>query len=53
MKSLSQTINEKLKIRKSTSNIKRFELYSEIEITKIINTKTKDVLFEGHLIATI
>jgi hypothetical protein len=26
---------------------------SEIEITKIINTKTKDVLFEGHLIATI
>ena len=30
MKSLSQTINEKLKIRKSTSNIKRFELYSEV-----------------------
>ena len=31
MKSLTQIINEKLKIRKSTSNnIKRFELYSEI-----------------------
>lgn len=26
---------------------------SEIEITKIINTKTKDVLFEGHLICNI
>lgn len=26
---------------------------SEIEITKIINTKTKDVLFEGHLICNV
>ena len=26
---------------------------SEIEITKIINTKTKDVIFEGHLICEI
>lgn len=26
---------------------------SEIEITKIINTKTKDVIFEGHLICKI
>ena len=25
----------------------------EIEIIKIINTETKDILFEGHLICTI
>lgn len=38
MKSLTQTINEKLKIRKSPSNnIKRFELYSEIYNDEYLN----------------